>query len=152
MRKFLAIFLVFWSGTAFAGTGYYVTFVNRQSVPIELSPGGSDHWYLEDFGDVTVIPAGQTRTLYTESGLVMNGIVGLNISGGAYEGSHLELWKDDAEHSVTQSIREVDFRQNSDQVSVDRFMIGTNNEAIRTAIGLRPDGSYNTIHATVIFP
>ncbi len=152
MRRFCVTLLIFWCGSAFAGTGYYVTFVNRQPVPIQLAPGGSDHWYLDEFGDVTVIPPGQARTLYTESSINIWGIVGLDISGGPYDGSHLELWKNSAAHTATQSIHEVDVEHTGDKTWTERFKIGTNNGAIVTAIGLRPDGKYNTIHATVIFP
>lgn len=150
MRKFLAIALIAWSGAACAGTGYYVTFVNQHNEPVQFSAGGSDDWYPEEFANDTTLAPGATRTLYTEDVESTPGIVGLNLSGGPYQGGHLEIWQGQHDHSVTQSLSWFRLRTEGTQAGGD-YYIGTNNSRIRTAITARRDGFFNTVHATVIF-
>ncbi len=167
-KHLLGLFLLLGMGAAHAGTGWYVTFVNKNDYPIYLSFGGQDHWHCNDFANNNTVPARGSITLYTEAVEQSAGICGLNVSGGAFDRAHIEVWQNDHPYSVTDNISQADntggssaptgsgaparalLRAKAPQNHVT-YNIGTNRSSITTSVKSLNKGIYDTVEATVTF-
>jgi len=50
-----------------AGIGWYGQFTNNTNASVTIGPGSTDCWYPDDLGNTTVLEAGQSQTLYSET-------------------------------------------------------------------------------------
>lgn len=147
IQKICALIFLINAGLVYAGTGYFIKFMNNTTQDITLSLAGADSWYPNDFANDTTIPALSSKTLYTEDKGNGDGIVGLDLEGAKLNKSHIEVWEGSHQHSVTQnkSSDAIHF-PNAGYTSVN---IGSNNSQILTSIRLTSDGAYGTAYSTV---
>ena len=150
-RILLLLALLALSGAAHAGTGFYISFINHQNYPVQISLVSSYRWWVDEFWRPVYVRADGTSTVFYTESKGEAGIIRLDVSGGKYQGERLEMWQDGYGHEVQQNVHEFTLDASAGWHDLAHsFGIGTSGPDIATAINARPDGSYGTVHAVVV--